>query len=105
MHRMQSMIPPGRKIAGDWQQPTLQPATAPFAYPWFMMRPIALALAACLVLVEQSVGAVTVNGYEMHVEERGSGEPLLLLHGFGSSGQAWNPVLEDLSRRYKSVHK
>ena len=68
-----------------------------------MMRPIALALAACLVLVDQPAGAVTVNGFEMHVEERGSGEPLLLLHGFGSSGQAWNPVLEDFSRRYRVI--
>lgn len=60
-------------------------------------------MAACIVLLKQAGAAVSVNGFEMHVEERGSGEPLLLLHGFGSSGQAWNPFLESLSQRYRVI--
>ncbi|MBY0337354.1 MAG: alpha/beta fold hydrolase, partial [Acetobacteraceae bacterium] len=34
----------------------------------------------------------------MHVERHGSGRPLLLLHGLGSSARVWRPVLPALAR-------
>lgn len=33
----------------------------------------------------------------MHQISRGSGKPLLLIHGLGSSWRAWEPVLDDLA--------
>jgi len=35
---------------------------------------------------------------QLHFERRGEGEPLLLLHGIGSHGPVWEPVLERLAR-------
>jgi pimeloyl-ACP methyl ester carboxylesterase len=44
-----------------------------------------------------------VNGIQMHFEELGSGEPLLLLHGFAGSSADWVHVfnLEELGREYR----
>lgn len=33
----------------------------------------------------------------MHQITRGSGKPLLLIHGVGSSWRAWRPILDDLA--------
>ena len=33
----------------------------------------------------------------MHQITRGSGKPLLLIHGLGSSWHAWQPILENLA--------
>ena len=46
-----------------------------------------------------------VNGIEMHYEVRGSGPPLVLLHGFTGSGGDWIHLfdLEDLARRYRLI--
>ena len=33
----------------------------------------------------------------MHQSTRGSGKPLLLIHGLGSSWRAWRPILDDLA--------
>jgi pimeloyl-ACP methyl ester carboxylesterase len=46
-----------------------------------------------------------VNGIEMHYEVRGSGPPLLLLHGFTGSGGDWIHLfdMENLARRFRLV--
>jgi pimeloyl-ACP methyl ester carboxylesterase len=46
---------------------------------------------------------IPVNGVEIYVEEHGRGEPLLLLHGFGASGEVWRPFVAELSRRYRVI--
>ena len=46
---------------------------------------------------------VPVNGIEMHYQERGSGEPLLLLHGFGGCGNEWRPFADVLARQYRVI--
>jgi pimeloyl-ACP methyl ester carboxylesterase len=40
---------------------------------------------------------VEVNGVRLHVEERGRGDPILGLHGTGSSAMAWREAAETLS--------
>lgn len=34
---------------------------------------------------------------DMHHTRRGSGKPLLLIHGLGGSGQSWGPILDGLA--------
>ena len=37
----------------------------------------------------------------LHVVERGRGEPVLLLHGFGASSYSWRYIIPDLARKNK----
>ena len=47
---------------------------------------------------------VNVNGITMHYQERGSGEPLLLLHGFGMCGfNDWAHVVDALARNHRVI--
>jgi pimeloyl-ACP methyl ester carboxylesterase len=48
---------------------------------------------------------VTVEGAELHVEERGSGEPLLLLHGGTGTSGDWKHVfdLDALAARFRVI--
>jgi pimeloyl-ACP methyl ester carboxylesterase len=42
---------------------------------------------------------VAINGIDMHYEERGAGEPLLLLHGFGMCGPGdWGEIADELAK-------
>jgi bile acid-coenzyme A ligase len=45
---------------------------------------------------------VTLPGVKLHLEDHGgSGPPLLLLHGLGSSGEDWALMVDELSRSYR----
>ena len=44
-----------------------------------------------------------VKDIEMYVEVRGTGDPLVLLHGFGSCGQSWRPVVDRLAEQYQVI--
>ena len=47
---------------------------------------------------------VSVNGIQLHYEERGSGEPLLLLHGFGSCGASdWAGIPDELAKTNRVI--
>lgn len=46
---------------------------------------------------------VKVGDIAMHYEERGSGEPLLLLHGFGGCGGDWAPFAQELAKKYRVI--
>lgn len=46
---------------------------------------------------------VQINDIEMYYEEYGVGKPLVLLHGFGGSGQNWHPFISKLSERYRLI--
>jgi pimeloyl-ACP methyl ester carboxylesterase len=46
---------------------------------------------------------VTVNEMRMYYETHGEGEPLVLLHGFGGSGQVWEPFISELSKQYRVI--
>lgn len=62
-----------------------------------------LIVAACCTAVLLAQQTAHVNGIEMYYEVHGSGEPLVLLHGFNASGQAWKPVLEQFAREYRVI--
>jgi pimeloyl-ACP methyl ester carboxylesterase len=44
-----------------------------------------------------------VNGAVLYYEERGSGPPLLLVHGTGAYADIWSPVLDGLARVYRVI--
>jgi pimeloyl-ACP methyl ester carboxylesterase len=46
---------------------------------------------------------VQVNGTELYYEERGSGPPLLLMHGTGAYADLWTPVMDGLARSYRVI--
>ena len=44
-----------------------------------------------------------VNDIEMFVEVRGTGEPLVLVHGFFTCGSTWGPVADLLATQYQVI--
>ncbi len=46
---------------------------------------------------------MTVNGTDLYYEDHGAGQPLVLLHGWGSSGQVWGAQLPELVREHRVV--
>ena len=46
---------------------------------------------------------VKVNGFEMYYETQGAGKPLVLLHGFSGSGQAWRNFVETFAKEYRLI--
>jgi pimeloyl-ACP methyl ester carboxylesterase len=49
------------------------------------------------------VAFIEVNGLQLLVEERGGGEPLVLVHGSWDDRQVWELIEEDLARRFRVV--
>lgn len=47
--------------------------------------------------------SVQVNGAQLHYTEEGSGEPLLLIHGFGSCGADWGTIAEALAQKNRVI--
>jgi pimeloyl-ACP methyl ester carboxylesterase len=45
----------------------------------------------------------TLNGVELHFETHGSGEPLILLHGFSGCSQDWAPLIPDWSQHFQLI--
>lgn len=76
-----------------------------------MKRFIAVAIAVCLAApaaARQPASPpgklVALNGIQMHYEEVGSGEPLLLLHGFGMCARGeWGDFVEELSKTHRLI--
>ena len=46
---------------------------------------------------------LTIDGRTVHVEQRGEGEPLLLLHGFGESTYSWRKVVPALAEHCRTI--
>ena len=57
---------------------------------------------ACLLALPVYAGDIVVNGFKMHYEERGQGEPVLLLHGFSLDGRTWEPQ-SPLAKKYRLI--
>ncbi|HEY0513747.1 MAG TPA: alpha/beta hydrolase [Thermoanaerobaculia bacterium] len=77
----------------------------------FLLLPLALFLPGCVSLrpfdeVRRSVPAdqfVRVGEQLVHVEQAGSGEPVVLIHGFGASTYAWRKVMPALAASHRVV--
>jgi 3-oxoadipate enol-lactonase len=46
---------------------------------------------------------VHANGIDLYYETRGTGEPVLLIHGLGSSTRDWSPQIDALSKQFTVV--
>jgi 3-oxoadipate enol-lactonase len=46
---------------------------------------------------------VTINNINLYYEEHGDGDPLVFIHGLGSSTQDWESQVSDFSKSYKVV--
>lgn len=46
---------------------------------------------------------IHVNGVDLYYETHGTGEPVLLIHGLGSSTQDWEPQIPDLSKEFEVI--
>lgn len=44
-----------------------------------------------------------VNGFAMHYEDVGSGEPLVFYHGYLNSGNVWDSVVDHLKGSYRCI--
>src|SRR5690242_12207122 len=45
----------------------------------------------------------TDDGVRLHVEEAGSGDPILFMHEFGGHHLSWEPQLRHCARRYRCI--
>ena len=46
---------------------------------------------------------VPLDGIALYYEDYGTGDPLVLLHGFGGSGQNWSPFIDALAEQYRLI--
>jgi pimeloyl-ACP methyl ester carboxylesterase len=79
------------------------------------MLKIVQAMLAALVLAEPAaaevpsfpavfkVQDVAVNGVTLHVRSGGEGSPVVLIHGFGDTGDMWVPLATDLARDHRVI--
>ena len=44
-----------------------------------------------------------IDGVHVHYQEKGTGPPLVLLHGFSSSTYSWKDVFEPLSKNFRVI--
>ncbi len=44
-----------------------------------------------------------VDGVKVHYQEKGTGTPLVLIHGYVSSTYSWKDVIEPLSQKYRVI--
>ena len=64
---------------------------------------IALAVTFHPLLCQEIGNVAQINGIEMYYEVHGSGEALVLLHGFFSTGDFWNASIEVLSSQFQVI--
>lgn len=49
------------------------------------------------------MNSIRSGAYDIHYEERGSGFPLLLIHGLAGDHHAWDPLMELWQRRFRVI--
>jgi pimeloyl-ACP methyl ester carboxylesterase len=55
------------------------------------------------VTFAQSAKEVEVNGVRLHYVEQGSGEPIVFVHGGLGDQRSWEPVREEIAKKYRFV--
>jgi pimeloyl-ACP methyl ester carboxylesterase len=45
----------------------------------------------------------TIDGLDIYYEVHGTGEPVLLVHGFPLSGRLWQPLVESMKDDYRLI--
>ena len=56
-----------------------------------------------MVSSAQTAREVEVNGVRLQYIEQGSGEPIVFVHGAPSDLRAWEPVREEIAKRYRFI--
>jgi pimeloyl-ACP methyl ester carboxylesterase len=56
-----------------------------------------------MVFGAQAAKEVEVNGVRLQYEEQGSGEPIVFVHGAPHDLRAWEPVREEIAKRYRFI--
>ena len=54
-------------------------------------------------LLPEGVKTLAVNGYEMAYTERGSGPPVVLVHGAGWDFRYWDGQMEPFSAKHRAI--
>ncbi len=49
------------------------------------------------------MATIEANGIDIYYEEHGSGEPLLLIMGWGGNAATWNPQVEGLAKHFRVI--
>jgi pimeloyl-ACP methyl ester carboxylesterase len=75
---------------------------------WLLSRLVALLLfllpiSVALAQPPPPGRVVHVNGIDLHYLDRGKGEPLLLVHGFGLCAAQWGSIADALSHDYRLI--
>ena len=70
---------------------------------FFLVLALSLACAASGAQDATDGHTVTINGFEMYYETVGEGEPLLLVHGWSGNVDYFEPLLGELSSRYRLI--
>lgn len=69
-----------------------------------MLTPLLLCLVApSNGTFAQSAKEVEVNGVRLHYVEQGSGEPIVFVHGGLGDQRSWEPVREEIAKKYRFV--
>jgi pimeloyl-ACP methyl ester carboxylesterase len=53
--------------------------------------------------VSEAATTITADGADLHVEERGSGPPVVFLHGMAGSTAVWGEVLDQLAETHRVI--
>jgi len=63
-----------------------------------------VALSAAMAATPEKSGYINVSGgAKIYYEERGSGEPLILLHGHSLDTRMWDPQFKTFAKHYRTV--
>ena len=66
-------------------------------------RPLSVGDIEQMGLIEKNPLFIDINGVNTHFRRQGSGEAMLLIHGFGSSTYTWRGVIDSLAKDFEVI--